>query len=250
MKALLSLTAGVAMAAMLMPVSAMAGILGSAHDFSAETTWNSTGEICKVCHVPHSHGEVDHNSKGRGSVGLLWARDTSASTYRMYSEAQTTDSNFIGFIDVTQAAEPDGTSKLCLGCHDDTIALSDFTENVDATDIANTSTKTLSQFAADSDAVIPRFMSGSDKDLAQTHPISVIYDSSKFHNGHTRLAGEGTTMGSGTIGDMLEGYTGTTGTGKVQCATCHDVHNEEALGDPLLRVDNAGSALCRTCHLK
>ncbi len=249
MKALLSLTASVAMAALLMPASASAGIVGSAHDFSAET-WNSTGEICKVCHTPHGFGNTDHNGNSRGSVGLLWARDTSSATYRMYTEAMASDPNFIGFIDTTQSAEPDGTSKLCLGCHDDTIALADFTNNTDSAGTVNPSTATISQFAGDSDAVIPRFMVGADRELADTHPISVIYDSTKYHHGAQRLAFESATMGSGTIGDMLEGYTGTTGTGKVQCASCHDVHNEEALGDPLLRVDNANSALCRTCHLK
>jgi predicted CXXCH cytochrome family protein len=34
----------------------------------------------------------------------------------------------------------------------------------------------------------------------------------------------------------------------VQCATCHDPHNPQ--NQPFLRVDNTGSALCLTCHIK
>ncbi|MBW6493590.1 MAG: hypothetical protein K0B16_03345 [Burkholderiaceae bacterium] len=43
--------------------------------------WNGRKEICRVCHVPHDHG---------------------------------------------QAAQPDGTAKLCLGCHDGTVGIDTF----------------------------------------------------------------------------------------------------------------------------
>jgi predicted CXXCH cytochrome family protein len=38
---------------------------------------------------------------------------------------------------------------------------------------------------------------------------------------------------------------------QVQCASCHDVHNQESVpGTHLLRVDQTGSGLCLTCHIK
>ena len=36
--------------------------------------------------------------------------------------------------------------------------------------------------------------------------------------------------------------------GKVQCASCHDPHNN--VNEPFLTKTNDGSQLCFTCHLK
>ncbi|MFQ5608173.1 MAG: hypothetical protein ACE5GA_09525, partial [Candidatus Zixiibacteriota bacterium] len=54
---------------------------------------------------------------------------------------------------------------------------------------------------------------------------------------------------SGTINEVLEN-------GKVQCSSCHDVHDNEAVGAThLLRVSQKASmgqasGLCLTCHNK
>ena len=41
---------------------------------------------------------------------------------------------------------------------------------------------------------------------------------------------------------------------KVQCASCHDIHDPDERGfegrDPFLRTSNRDSALCLTCHAK
>jgi predicted CXXCH cytochrome family protein len=34
----------------------------------------------------------------------------------------------------------------------------------------------------------------------------------------------------------------------MQCATCHNVHDNTNV--PFLRINNAASALCTTCHIK
>jgi predicted CXXCH cytochrome family protein len=36
--------------------------------------------------------------------------------------------------------------------------------------------------------------------------------------------------------------------GKLECASCHDVHDDS--NSPFLRKNNAGSALCLSCHTK
>jgi hypothetical protein len=44
--------------------------------------------------------------------------------------------------------------------------------------------------------------------------------------------------------------------GRLECASCHDVHNTFTAADgvgvgyPLLRVSKGGSAICLTCHNK
>jgi hypothetical protein len=66
------------------------------------------------------------------------------------------------------------------------------------------------------------------------------------------LRPKSTTMGtSGTIADVLEGGT------KVQCSSCHDVHDQDTVvGSHLLRVGTTvakgglASGLCLVCHDK
>lgn len=197
------------------------GITNSPHDFSSEA-WNDTGEICRVCHVPHDHGRT------RGAtVGLLWNHALSTATYTMYSSDT---------LDGAADAQPTGISKMCLGCHDGTVAIDDFDNHNGGTNFIG------------ADDQVPGITDGGNPDLRATHPISIIYDTVD-----TGLFPTSNTMGgSGTIADVLEN-------GKVQCHSCHDVHDspgEAVANTHLLRVaqtTNQGgspSGLCLTCHDK
>lgn len=182
-------------------------IAGSAHDFSNEN-WNNTGEICIVCHTPHN---ADISVVG----APLWNHQVTTTTFTLYASAT---------LDAT-VGQPLASSKLCLSCHDGTVAVDNFGGQTNGND----------------------FISGSDllgTDLSDDHPISFTYDAAL-----ASLDGglfDPTTVSSGLGGtidqDLLLG-------GQVQCASCHDVHNGAGLSD-LLRLSNAGSALCLTCHNK
>ncbi|RMG44595.1 MAG: cytochrome C [Acidobacteria bacterium] len=202
------------------------GIVGSPHDFSAES-WNFRQEICRVCHVPHDHG------RDIGLVGLLWNHALPNHAYTMYS-SDTLD----GAID----AEPTGISKMCLGCHDGTVAIDEFDKNIG-------SGGTLYIQDEDPDARIPNVPGGEGTDLRATHPLSIVYDENADPGLHPKTDPMGT---SGTIADVLQN-------GKVQCSSCHDVHDSPGEAVPnthLLRVaqtTNQGgspSGLCLTCHAK
>ena len=205
------------------------GIAGSPHDFS-DDAWNLSGEICRVCHVPHDHARVSQNYLN----GLLWNRGLSTATYSMY------DAAWSSTLQGAQSADPDGIAKLCLGCHDGTIAIDTFDKYA-----------TAAVFVASYDPAfeIPGFANGADLDLRGTHPISITYDNAQDPG----LAPTTTIInGLTTIGDVLD-------FGKVQCSSCHDVHdsiNEAVAGTHLLRkaqtVAQGGTAsgLCLTCHLK
>ena len=202
-----------------------AGIVGSPHDFSVEA-WNFRKEICRVCHVPHDHNRAFM----RGLNGLLWNHEVSSATYTMYSSPTLTGQ---------QDSQPTGISKLCLGCHDGTVA-------IDAFDKQATGTVFI-----DDEHRVPGtlYWQGSVGDLRATHPLSITYDETQDPG----LAPKTTPMGaSGTIADVLEG-------GKVQCHSCHDVHDEPGESVPgthLLRVaqtaaqGGTASGLCLTCHVK
>lgn len=215
------------------------GIVGSPHDFSSEL-WNFRQEICRVCHVPHDH---DRNYD-LFSNGLLWNHQLSAETYQMYAEEGATNPTFASFIDGAFDNEPTGVAKLCLGCHDGTVGIDQFDKN---TGLPGT------VFIGGFDpgfqvpgAGVPPI--GTDMNLTGTHPLSIVYDEIADPGLHPKT----NALGSGTIQDVLE----PTAAGfKVQCSSCHDVHDgagEAVPGTHLLRVSTKApaSGLCLTCHKK
>lgn len=177
-------------------------IVGSAHDFSAEA-WNGTGEVCVVCHTPHNANVNVNNAP-------LWDHSTTQSTFDLYSSPT---------LDGT-TAQPDGATKLCLSCHDGTVALDNFG-----------GTTTGSQFIS-GDANV-------GTSLSDDHPVSITYDAGSDDELHDVT--DPLSIG-GTVDDLLFD-------GKVECASCHDVHNTGNHGS-LLRMANDGSQLCLSCHAK
>ena len=110
-------------------VAAQASIVGSAHDFSKKG-WGSN-EICIFCHG--SHGGMSGGSGsspgggggaspkgGSGSNGVpgmpAWNHQMSTATYTLYRS-----SSLKGMPE-----QPRGPSKLCLSCHDGTVAVDSY----------------------------------------------------------------------------------------------------------------------------
>ncbi len=200
-----------------------AGLSGSPHDFSG-TIPTLAGEICRICHSPHDHNVVAQNYL----TGLLWNKTLSSATYTMYNSP-----TLQGAPDPRDPGNPTGHSKLCLSCHDGTIAVDNYENHAGGT------------YVLPSYAEIPGFANGpaTNRDLRGTHPISIVYDPAADGWLKPLSAPMG---GSGTIGDVLEGNI-------MQCSACHDVHDapiEAVGGTPLLRVTDAGSAICLACHVK
>ncbi len=216
-------------------------IVGSKHDFSqAVNTWNFTapvaasyqGQICLPCHTPHTA-----NITTAGSNAPLWSHQLSTQTYTLYSGYKFTSSQH-GSSTQTQ---PDGSSKLCLACHDGTVALAGFTVGGSAAYAASATIATFNGGSGVGNA-------NQGTDMSTTHPISFVYDVN-LSNNDRHLYNPSSTMSGvhgGTINaDMLE--TAADGTAKMQCISCHDPHNA-AGANHLLIKSNAGSALCYTCH--
>jgi len=188
--------------------SSYAGISGSAHDMSG-VSWNTTGEICIVCHTPH-------NANTTVADAPLWNHAVTSATYTLYT----------GTAMKATVGQPAGVSKLCLSCHDGTVAEDSFG--------STTGTHTIS---------------GTSKlgtDLSNDHPISFTFD------GALATADAGlnspTTTSVGSLGGTIDSKLLVNH--KVECSSCHDVHNTNASLPHLLKVDNSGSALCLTCHNK
>ena len=184
-------------------VASAQAITGSAHDFSGDGYTGLNGEICIVCHTPH-------NADGTVSGAPLWNHAVTAATFTLYG------SPTFNAPDITQ---PDGASKLCLSCHDGTVAIDSF-GGTTGTDI----------------------MTGSalvGTDLSDDHPISFTYT---LYGGLADPTSASGVAGGTTIdADMLFA-------GKVECASCHNVHDNTL--PPFLIKSNATSGLCLTCHTK
>ncbi|RMF61699.1 MAG: cytochrome C [Calditrichaeota bacterium] len=182
-------------------------IVGSEHDFSNKN-WNNTGEICVVCHTPH-HADVTVTD------APLWNHQVTTATYTLYSSPT---------LDATMG-QPDGSSKLCLSCHDGTVAIDNFGGQTNGN----------------------VFIGGNKligTDLSDDHPVSFVYDATLASNDGGLFDPTTTPSGlGGTIDqDMLFNS-------KLQCASCHDVHNGSGVAKLLVK-SNAQSALCLTCHSK
>lgn len=196
-------------------------IVGTDHDMSASGF--SGGEICVVCHTPH-------NSDTTVTEAPLWNHEITAVNFAMYSSPT---------FDAVQDAQPTGSSKLCLSCHDGVTAIDSFGGNA-GTIIMN-----------------GKKAVGRNADLTDDHPISILYDTalSVTDPGLNDPAATSVTIGAG--GDKTRTDTVAalmTPNGRVQCSSCHDVHNNfvgpGTNNQPLLKVTKAGSQICLTCHNK
>lgn len=162
----------------------------------------SESQVCIFCHAPH-------NTSG---LRPLWNREMPVGSYRIY-ESSTLDA---------QPGQPTGTSKLCLSCHDGTIAMGSVLSRVERIRMAGGD-------------FIPAGLSNLGTDLSDDHPISFYYT--------TGVAAADRQLAAPTA---LHPNVKLDQTGQLQCTTCHDPHRN-TFGNFLVMTDEFG-ALCTTCH--
>ncbi len=164
-------------------------------------------EICVFCHTPH-------NALG---AAPLWNRYESGQTYVPYTS--TTVKASVG--------QPTGASKLCLSCHDGTVALG---------------------MVSNRSAVIPfvggvvTMPAGESRlgiDLSDDHPVSFVYDAGLAAQ-NAELKDPSSLTGAGEV--RLDN------SGLLQCTACHDPHNNQY--GRFLNVNAVNSGLCTQCHAK
>lgn len=183
-------------------------IRGSQHDFSSKS-W-SGGEICKVCHTPHN-----------ADIGIveapLWNHQTTTATYQLYESSTL----------LSHTEQPRGPSKICLSCHDGTVAVDSFGGNTGSTQISGNA------------------MIGTD--LRDDHPVSIHWKHKPGPWGPNTPSCLSCHNLGGSIAVVAPlPFPG----GYVECSTCHDVHGTEANYPHLLRMWNDRSSLCLYCHWK
>lgn len=216
-----------ATAAVLLCVGAgpvLANITTTKHNLSASgpgtVPYRATTEerVCLMCHTPHN----------ADPAGPLWNHTLSGQTYTLY------DSSTL----IAAPNQPTGKSKLCLACHDGTVAVGSI-HNMPGSKIYDgiivgledpiTGTANLTNV------------------LSDDHPISFVYNADLY-----------TKNGELVDPSTLTGDIKTDENGEVQCTSCHDPHLPDDPGTDrykFLRVGYTdgvgfGSPLCTTCHDK
>jgi len=181
-------------------------ILASKHNLSAtgpgEIRASVETEVCVFCHTPHN---------GTGQTPL-WSHGMSEATYTPYSSST---------IKAT-VGQPTGASKLCLSCHDGTVALGMVAGRA-SIEMRNGVT------------TLPPGATRLGTDLSDDHPISFTYNSA-VASANGQLKDPATLTGKVRLDHNSQ----------MQCTSCHDPHNNRY--GKFLVQPNAQSALCVTCH--
>ena len=126
-----------------------------------------------------------------------------------------------------------------MGCHDGTVALDAF---------SGATTAGLGGSATFINSINSRLDIGSD--LTDDHPVGSIADYENIQAASPTkyvAASADHKLGGGALKLRAMDIGGTT-TYVVGCMTCHTPHNKGF--DDQLRMDNTGSAMCLSCHIK
>jgi hypothetical protein len=227
------------------------------------------GQVCVFCHTPHG---------ANAGVALpLWNRTIVARTYTTYDQLNTST--------LTQTVSQPGVNSLsCLSCHDGQTAIDSIINmpgagGYNAGQATNVDKAFLDSFSASpashanmtecsachsptgSGAIFPTatdfsvFVIGTD--LRNDHPVGITFPMTSPEFNGPLLKTKGTSKYFDVDDDnAMNGKDIRLYSDKVECASCHDPHGVPvgARSGPLvgsfLRVDNTGSQVCLTCHIK
>jgi len=259
-------------------LTAQAGVQGSRHDLGTGGLGQNTGgtdEVCVFCHTPHG-------SDTSAAVPLWNKVLPAAGGYTRYSTLNTSS------LDGTEV--PVGSVSLaCLSCHDGAqgmdVVINAPGSTADDTTLYNVTGIPLNGGVAMTNQAGDKLpMLGTD--LTDDHPISIAYAGGGCAGGDA----DGATCTNAVFGDPdfntaqkdtinsnpvwwvdnggvgtrektdMHLYTRTeevaAGEPSVECGSCHDPHNDSTFSNTapksvaFLRVANAASIICTTCHIK
>ena len=214
-------------------------------------------QVCVFCHTPHG---------ATLSPGApLWNRDLSVQTYTTY-----TSSSLDAVTIAEQLQQPAGASKLCLSCHDGSMAIGMVNVAGGEVDV------NIPMSGVGAGGEMPAgeglqtgYTRNLGTDLTNDHPISLTFDA-------TLVAADGELRDPATTPEVglrspgvkpqfpLEA-TGPPGEAQLQCVSCHDPHladgadgpNKFLRGNRLQQLEPAGGDfdadadnVCLACHDK
>jgi predicted CXXCH cytochrome family protein len=220
-------------------------IAGGPHDLSngsavRNTNSNIDGQTCVFCHTPHS---------GSNTIALWNRAAPSGAAYQLYTSSTSS-------VTTTAAALASAGTGACMSCHDGTIAL-DVVTNVKGLPFGpavaftrqGTAKSTYTTTGAGSNNVMSGGLPFLGTDLRNDHPVAIVYETARAAKAAEFvtqvISGAKITVGSTS---PLPLFGSSTANATVECASCHNAHNN-SLGN-FLRRSNTGSGMCLACHIK
>ena len=254
-------------------LSARTGINGSIHDMNYYNSFAGRGRqdqynrVCVFCHTPHNATVADPSHST--DFLPLWGNALTQKDQTNFAYMWATPTN----VQLTIGDPLIGPSRLCMTCHDGTIAIDAHVSN----GVGGNGSFVLSG---------SRSIGSSNSALNLTHPIGFNYDNAVIAR---NLLADANKPGSQAVNELVtkdNGFatdiqaSGTAGTynavsrngnrtiasvlynGNIMtCATCHEVHNKENVtqqvslnGQPtpnyFLYAQESQSLICLSCHVK
>jgi hypothetical protein len=222
------------------------GIAGTKHNLSTSgpgpVKATTEERICVFCHTPHhAITQVD------GISVPLWNHTLSSAAYTLYTSAT--------FLSPTSpGSQPDGPSRLCLSCHDGTVAIGSVVHN-------GLSSNSITVQGTGGGGEMPVGSTNLGTILSGHHPISIEVNNALINDKQTQCndnivsfkvcAPPGSSPVKLSRTNNTYGAGPSTGLG-VQCSSCHDPHEDPTPGVTLfLRLGDRLNydALCSACHV-
>lgn len=183
---------------------AVGNIADTAHNLSVsgkgQVKSQTEDRICIFCHTSHS-AQVDTPMWNRRSNG--------------YTNYQSSTLDAV-------PGKNEGSSKLCLSCHDGTIALGDMISGQ----------KSQRKGGNDLRSSFIRGRSNLGTDLSNDHPVSIVYDARLLETDPDLLHPASLDLPITN--------------NEIQCSSCHDPHNDR--NPPFLHKSTLNGELCTSCH--
>jgi predicted CXXCH cytochrome family protein len=206
-------------------------VVDTKHNLSAtagadQMTDRSSNEdrICVFCHTPHLSSPA----------APLWNHtQTATASYGVYT-SDTLDAG-----DIADIAGGVDVSNLCMSCHDGTVGVNDLGNP--SNDIGADPTMGSGNELDATGKLLAGNASNMGTSLLDDHPVNFTYDAGL-------ASGDGGLATPDSVDYVDAANTVPLFGSKVQCASCHDAHDNTNV--PFLTKTNDGSALCLTCHSK
>jgi predicted CXXCH cytochrome family protein len=199
------------------PTLALAGtIANTKHDLSSTSSAaiksTTQSDTCVFCHIAHNSTP--------GVSRPLWSHTMTTATLT-WNPVKTVRGTSLP-TDITSAQL--AGSRACMSCHDGTVALGDLIKGIDAT--VTGPNAPAGKLNLGVNYFNPAAME-SNHPLGVSKPLAV-----------PGFTGFKTVSSTSAVNYDASGY--------VQCDSCHNPHDNTYA--PFLKINNAGGAICLTCH--